>query len=86
MKSEQETEGMVDILEYVTDRYVLTDSKGSLYCTFFGGDQLTREKAHHAIDAKLQSEDPVKRFRGIVPKIEDWHARVTYNQVCFLLI
>ena len=37
-----------------TKRYVLTDSKGGLYPILFGGVQVTTERTHHAIDAKLQ--------------------------------
>lgn len=49
---------------------------------FFGGDQLTRERAYHAQDTKLQSKDPKSRLVGLVPKVEDWHTRVTFYQVC----
>ena len=71
---------MVDIMSYV-QRYVAVSSKGDNYPLLFGGDQLTRERAHNAKDAKLQSADPLKKLQGIIPKIEDWHARFTFYQV-----
>lgn len=58
MKSEQETEGMVD-MDYI-QRYVAVTTSGAIHPLLFGGDQLTRERAHNAKDAKLQSTDPLK--------------------------
>lgn len=80
-KSEQSTEGMIDIMLH-TQSYVPQSSDGQLLPLFFGGDQLTRERAYHAQDAKLQSKDPKSRLVGLVPKVEDWHTRVTFYQVC----
>ena len=80
MKSEQETEGMVDIMDCVQG-YVPVTRSGVIHPILFGGDQLTRERAHNAKDAKLQSVDPLKRHQGIIPKAEDWHARFTLYQV-----
>ena len=42
MKSEQETEGMVDIMDHI-QRYVPVTSSGNIHPLLFGGDQLTRE-------------------------------------------
>ena len=80
-KSEQSTEGMIDVMMH-TQSYIPQSSDGRLLPLFFGGDQLTRERAYHAQDAKLQSKDPKCRLVGLVPKVEDWHTRVTFNQVC----
>ena len=80
MKSEQETEGMVDIMAHVQG-YAPVTSSGTIHPILFGGDQLTRERAHNAKDAKLQSANPRKKLQGLIPKIEDWHARFTFYQV-----
>ena len=80
MKSEQETEGMVDIMEHI-QRYAPVTSSGTIHPLLFGGDQLTRERAYNAKDAKLQSANPLKKLQGIIPKVEDWHARFTFYQV-----
>ena len=48
---------------------------------YFGGDQLTHERAYHAQDAKLQSKDAKGRLIGLVPKMEDWHTHVVFYQV-----
>ena len=82
MKSEQKTEDMVDILEYA-QKYAPVTASGTIHPLLFGGDQLTRERADGAKDAKLQSSTPMKKLRGIIPKIEDWHARVVFLQVKF---
>ena len=79
-KSEQKTEDMVDILEHV-QKYVPVTANGVVHPLLFGGDQLTRERADGAKDAKLQSSSTMKKLRGILPKIEDWHARVVFMQV-----
>lgn len=79
-KSEQETEGMVDIMDHI-QRYMPVTSSGNIHPLLFGGDQLTRERAYNAKDAKLQSADPLKKLQGIIPKVEDWHARFTFYQV-----
>lgn len=79
-KSEQKGEDMVDIMEYI-HRYVPTTTNGDMFPILFGGDQLTRERASNAKDTKLQSSKPIKRLLGLVPKVEDWHTRVVFNQV-----
>ena len=79
-KSEQKIEDMVDILEHV-QKYVPVTANGVVHPLLFGGDQLTRERADGAKDAKLQSSSTMKKLRGILPKIEDWHARVVFMQV-----
>ena len=79
-KCENKGEDMVDILHY-THRYVPTVSDEVFVPVLFGGDQLTRERAYHAQDAKLQSPTPIRKLLGLVPKCEDWHARTSFYQV-----
>ena len=38
---------------------------------FFGGDQLTRERAIHAQKRNVQSKTSLGRLQGIIPKCED---------------
>ena len=71
---------MVDILHY-THRYVPTVSEEVFVPILFGVDQLTRERAYHAQDAKLQSPTLTRKLLGLVPKCEDWHARTSFYQV-----
>ena len=83
-KSEATTEEMIDIMHHIQN-YVPQSSDGQLLPLYFGGDQLTRERAYHAQDAKLQSTDPKGRLIGVIPKVEDWHTRVVFYQVGILL-
>ena len=71
---------MVDILEHV-HQYVPKFATGEYYPLFFDGDQLTRERACGAQDAKLQSDEEGRKLGGVLPQAADWHALVTFYQV-----
>lgn len=71
---------MVDIIE-VIQQYTPQSKEGKLSPLFFGGDQLTRERAVHAQEAKSQSSTALGRLQGVIPKAEDWHTLVTFYQV-----
>ena len=45
MKSEQETEGIIDIMADIQS-YVPITSSGTVHPILFGGDQFTRERAY----------------------------------------
>ena len=47
----------------------------------FDGDQLTRERVVGAQDAKLQSDEELRRLRGVIAQSGDWHAQVCFHQV-----
>ena len=79
MKLEQKGDDMIDILMH-THKYV-PQKPGEFAQIYFGGDQLTRERAGGAIDAQLQALTPHDQLRGVIPKIEDWHALVCFYQV-----
>ena len=49
---------MIDILMYI-HKYVPQKPDGEFAQLFFGGDQLTRERAGGAIDARLQASNPL---------------------------
>lgn len=44
--------------------------------TLFGGDQLTTTRGIGAQRIRANSEDGVDRLQGLVPVVEDWHAKV----------
>lgn len=71
---------MIDIMTHI-HKYVPRKPNGDLIPIFFGGDQLTRERAGGAEDARLQAPDSASRLQGVKPKVEDWHALVTFYQV-----
>ena len=80
MRCEQEEEEIVDILEHI-HQYVPKLDNGQYYPLFFEGDQVTRERASGAQDAKLQSDEEGKKLLGVLPQVLDWHALVTFYQV-----
>lgn len=49
---------------------------------FFGGDQLTEERARCCIDARSDGDTQYERLEGCVGKVEDWHAIRILYQVC----
>ena len=81
MKREQCGEDMVDIMSHLQKYVPKKSATGDLYPTFFGGDQLTKERAVGAQDSKLQSKDSQKNLKGLIPVVEDWHAWMTFHQV-----
>lgn len=70
---------MIDILEYA-QKYVPTVGD-KVKPILFGGDQVTRERATNAQDAKAQSDSTKRKLKGIIPKAEDWHTRMCFYQV-----
>eukprot|EP00731_Ephydatia_muelleri_P002965 Em0001g2965a len=71
-----------DIQEQVLSTGETVDvDQTSLHTILFGGDQLTCARARSAIDNKLNSQTPHKRFMGIEPVIEDWHTKVNFLRV-----
>ena len=47
----------------------------------FGGDQLTVTRMRGTQTLRDTQDKPVDRFEGILPVIEDWHARMTLLKV-----
>ena len=47
-----------------------------------GGDQLTVARSRSAIKVKSNSETPLRKLSGIVPVVEDWHAKANFLGVC----
>ncbi|KAL5463740.1 hypothetical protein EMCRGX_G032667 [Ephydatia muelleri] len=71
-----------DIQEQVLSTGETVDvDQTSLHTILFGGDQLTCARARSAIDNKLNSQTPHKRFMGIEPVIEEWHTKVNFLRV-----
>lgn len=47
----------------------------------FGGDQLTAARIRGTKTLRDTQDKPVERFEGILPIVEDWHARMTMLKV-----
>lgn len=81
---------MLDIIQEIHDKYIPTSRNTSeetgeesvevLEKIFFGGDQLTEERARNATDARSDGDNQYERLEGVIPKVEDWHAgRILYQ-------
>ncbi len=80
-KNENLNDNMIDITETIQNKYVPKVKDGSkLQPIFFGGDQLTEERARNVKQARLDGRNSEERLEGLMPKNEDWHAiRVAYD-------
>ena len=52
----------------------------------FGGDQLTVERAIGAKNSKKNENRGLEQLEGLVPVIEDWHAKVCMLKVCHFIL
>ena len=88
-KNENLNDEMVEILEELHDKYVplrkahpdMEDDDTEVYkAVFFGGDQLTEERARNSQNSRGEGDTTFERLEGIIPKVEDWHAiRLVYQ-------
>ena len=77
---------MIDLLDHFHQYVPSTEDGRVLERILFGGDQLTVElPVTHAQSPRLQSKEQLKKLQGIISKSEDWHARVVFHQVNFLI-
>ena len=74
---------MMDILEIIQEKYVplqnnfedpLNPTKIPAELIFFGGDQLTEERARNIQKARADGRTTLERLDAAWPKNEDWHA------------
>lgn len=49
-----------------------------------GGDQLTVERAMGSKKERCNEVRGTERLEGLIPVIEDWHAKVTLLKVCYI--
>lgn len=79
---------MLDILQELHDKYLPVEKEdvdGEEIVTilerlFFGGDQLTDERAVNCKDARSDGDTSFERLEGFISKVEDWHAiRILYQ-------
>jgi hypothetical protein len=82
---------MIDILEVIQDKYVpfhtVKDNHGDVIkiptdILFFGGDQLTEERARNIQKARTDGQTTAERLDATWPKKEDWHGIRTADEVC----
>ena len=88
---------MAKILEEYRDKYIPTKSsdatvtlpcgsthsidKVQFHHILVGGDQLTVARANGAITLQSTHSNPQHCLHGVIPVIEDWHAKMTFMKV-----
>ena len=88
-KNESKNVDMVDILETIQQKYVpfvqmdSELSKTPADLLFFGGDQLTEERARNIQRARADGNTDTERLDTVWPKNEDWHSIRTAYKVLF---
>ena len=55
--------------------------KYTLHSILLGGDQLLSSIACHVIPDRMNSTDDIQPLKGLLPVVEDWHAKL-----CFLVV
>ena len=58
------------------DGTVLKYTETNMWQILFGGDQLTVACARCAIDIRFTHDSEADRLHGVIPVLEDWHARM----------
>ena len=77
---------MIDILTELHDHYLPavehknTSGTTILERCFFGGDQLTDERARNSALARCDGDDMFEQLKGFIPKADYWHCgRLIYQ-------
>ena len=79
-------------VEYEVQHYVpeINESvlihKAKTHTVMLGGDQLSVVRTRSALKVKSNAETPSKRLEGIIPTVEDWHAKLTLFEVSILIM
>ena len=97
MKNDNKHNDMVDIMthlqQYVPTQSTVSDVSDpkndeeyqvkldKFHYVLFGGDQLTVERAMGAKKEQNNKDRGVDRLEGMIPVIEDWHAKVCLLKV-----
>ena len=59
----------------------ITNDNTQLFPILFGGDQLTVARARGTQALRDTHDNPIDRLQGVVPVVEDWHARMALLKV-----
>ena len=95
LKNENVTEDMIDIISHL-HKYVpivhqnsydeISQCDDLIHAILLGGDQLTRKRAESAKEGRKNSSTPHTKLKGLVPVVEDWHAKKIFLEVCYKFI
>lgn len=79
---------MEELQEKYVPKHIIDTSQ--LNCERFhkiviGGDQLTVARCRAAQIVRRNEIHPTKQLRGLLPVVEDWHAKQCFLEVCHAL-
>lgn len=96
LRNENKLDEMTEIMEHL-HKYVpfetcaeqfqlasgeeLTIASNKMHHILIGGDQLTVARIRSVQEGLLNSNSPRERMEGLVPVVEDWHAKVIFLKV-----
>ncbi len=88
---------MAKILEEYHDRYIPTKSsqeeltlkdgttrtidRTEFHKVLVGGDQLTVARVRGTVALRATHDNAIEKLSGVLPVVEDWHARLTFMKV-----
>ena len=61
-------------------------SEAAIPNIFLEGDQLSQARARTALKIKHNGENPSTRLEGLIPVVEDWHAKLTLFEVGHVIL
>jgi len=82
----------VPLVEHTADVFVPSISDAvsvvntECHPILFGGDQLTVTRTRGSQAAMSDASSLSKRLEGLIPVVEDWHARVVLAEVSLLFL
>ena len=60
-------------------------TKTRCHQVLLGGNQLTVARARSAIRSVGNSDSSSQKLSGVIPVVEDWHAKLTYGSIITLI-
>ena len=89
LRNENVVNEMMYIMEELQEKYVpmhiIDTSELNCECLHkivIGGDQLTVTRCRAAQIGRRNEVHPTKHLRGLLPVVEDWHAKQCFLEVC----
>ena len=64
----------------ITTGETVLEERTAIHPVLIGGDQLTAARARAAIRSKENGPTTMKQHSGLVPVVEDWHAKANFLQ------
>lgn len=70
-----------EVTDSLPDGDTITHSDFDKWETLFGGDQLTAARSRGAASIRANHPNAHQHLQGLIPTVEDWHAKMTFMKV-----